>query len=727
MKPGKKARKFLSILLMAALGMTAATEAFAAPAGPDVSENSEDEEAYDPLNTMLMLNLAVVSVNNVITTQDRIVLDQEYNNIINNRRFGNVAYDSKLKKLYDRLLDTLARRKLNMEEAQRFQAVYDRSQKRALTSTIVHTRMPIGGNAWSFIGSLLATGVQAYFGYQDQKEQLRVELDNSLWQLKKEEVFQFNELQKDLLDASWHLLDEYRRQLHDEYLIRQEDLSMLFRAQNASTPAQAVRMFERLRSSFSAYPPFWYFYGEAAYKDGDTEKALQCFDQFDKVWRPVLRRDPYRLQVAKERICLEQNIQPERIKDLLAIVKENTAPADWMDSLFYGAVAFAVGMKREGMNAVQGNIDFDVEKDISPVLLSSMETGKMNLAGLSQEIQDAVAAGEKSVAAVAKNKTSAADIDGDTAEALQLWFNGDDEASAKLCQKLIEGNTDDPLPYYLYYRLLSDGVETAKGYVKAQQCINKLDEMTKTNTENHQALAPLCREEAEKGNARAQFLWGEMLYHGLGVDQDKKGAAEWYRKSAEQGLAVAQCTLGWMYANGYGVEKDPAEAVKWLRKAAEQGNAAAQFNLGLMYWNGEGVSRDSAEAVRWYRKAAEQGLAAAQNHLGRMYAIDAIGKGVAKDSVEAVHWFRKAAEQGEATAQSNLGYCYYLGIGVPRDYEEAYVWYYLARMNGYENAQKKLDDLEEKGGFFSSAKLSPEAIFRARARAQQIYDKQHEK
>ena len=683
MKLGKKARKFLAILLTAALGMTAAAGASAAPAGLDISENSEDEEAYDPLNTMLALNMAIVSVNKVVTTQDRIVLDQEYNNIINNRRFGNVAYDSKLKKLYDRLLDTLARRKLNMEEAQRFQAVYDRGQKRALTSTIVHTRMPIGGNAWSFIGSLLATGVQAYFGYQDQKEQLRVELDNSLWQLKKEEVFQFNELQKDLLDASWHLLDEYRGQLHDEYLIRQEDLSMLFRAQNASTPAQAVRMFERLRSSFSAYPPFWYFYGEAAYKDGDTEKALQCFDQFDKVWRPVLRRDPYRLQVAKERICLEQNIQPERIKDLLAIVKENTAPADWMDSLFYGAVAYAVGMKREGMNAVQGNIDFDIEKDISPVLLSSMETGKMNLAGLSQEIQDAVAAGEKSVAAVAKNKTSAADI---------------------------------------------DGAGIAKDLMKAQQYRNKHDEMIKTNTKSfYQILAPVFREEAEKGDAQEQFLWGRMLYIGLGVDQDKKGAAEWYRKSAEQGLAVAQCTLGWMYANGYGVEKDPAEAVKWLRKAAEQGNAAAQFNLGLMYWNGEGVSRDSAEAVRWYRKAAEQGLAAAQNHLGRMYAIDAIGKGVAKDSVEAVHWFRKAAEQGEATAQSNLGYCYYLGIGVPRDYEEAYVWYYLARMNGYENAQKKLDDLEEKGGFFSSAKLSPEAIFRARARAQQIYDKQHEK
>ena len=34
-------------------------------------------EPYDPLNTLMALNAAVVSVNSVVTTGDRIVLDQE--------------------------------------------------------------------------------------------------------------------------------------------------------------------------------------------------------------------------------------------------------------------------------------------------------------------------------------------------------------------------------------------------------------------------------------------------------------------------------------------------------------------------------------------------------------------------------------------------------------------------------------------------------------------------
>ncbi|MBQ9628311.1 MAG: hypothetical protein IJR43_03490, partial [Synergistaceae bacterium] len=41
------------------------------------------EEKYDPHNTMLALNMAIVSVHRIVTTEDRIVLQHEYDNIIN--------------------------------------------------------------------------------------------------------------------------------------------------------------------------------------------------------------------------------------------------------------------------------------------------------------------------------------------------------------------------------------------------------------------------------------------------------------------------------------------------------------------------------------------------------------------------------------------------------------------------------------------------------------------
>ena len=41
-------------------------------------------EDYDTRHTVLALNMAIVSVNRIISTQDRITLDYEYKNIINN-------------------------------------------------------------------------------------------------------------------------------------------------------------------------------------------------------------------------------------------------------------------------------------------------------------------------------------------------------------------------------------------------------------------------------------------------------------------------------------------------------------------------------------------------------------------------------------------------------------------------------------------------------------------
>lgn len=66
------------------------------------------QEDYDPQHTMLALNMAIVSVFNIVNTQDRIVLDQEYENIINNLKLGNIEDDYEIKGLYDELLHIIS-------------------------------------------------------------------------------------------------------------------------------------------------------------------------------------------------------------------------------------------------------------------------------------------------------------------------------------------------------------------------------------------------------------------------------------------------------------------------------------------------------------------------------------------------------------------------------------------------------------------------------------------
>ena len=82
--------------------------------------------------------------------------------------------------------------------------------------------------------------------------------------------------------------------------------------------------------------------------------------------------------------------------------------------------------------------------------------------------------------------------------------------------------------------------------------------------------------EAEKGNARAQFILGLLYKQGRGIPQDFKQAAKWFLKAAEQGNARGQFSLGLLYLKGQGVSKDYKQAEEWLRKAAEQGNDKAR-------------------------------------------------------------------------------------------------------------------------------------------------------
>ena len=123
---------------------------------------------------------------------------------------------------------------------------------------------------------------------------------------------------------------------------------------------------------------------------------------------------------------------------------------------------------------------------------------------------------------------------------------------------------------------------------------------------------------AERGDAGAQALLGNMCARGLGVTYDGTEAVRWWRKAAEQGDASAQEELGVAYFWGDGIEQDHSEAAKWFRKAAEQGAIFAQISLAFLYERGEGVPQDFALAHMWLNLAAAQGQPVAQIELDRL-------------------------------------------------------------------------------------------------------------
>lgn len=100
--------------------------------------------------------------------------------------------------------------------------------------------------------------------------------------------------------------------------------------------------------------------------------------------------------------------------------------------------------------------------------------------------------------------------------------------------------------------------------------------------------------------------------------------------------------------------------MKRLLVAAEKGDAGSQFNVGVLYNsshddNGRPIGSNRREAIRWLREAARQGLPRAQMKLAEVYAD---GLGSPRDYARAGIWFLLAATNlsGAQRERAQSGY-----------------------------------------------------------------------
>lgn len=108
---------------------------------------------------------------------------------------------------------------------------------------------------------------------------------------------------------------------------------------------------------------------------------------------------------------------------------------------------------------------------------------------------------------------------------------------------------------------------------------------------------------AQTGDVQAMYALGEMYELGMGTDNSRGEALNWYRAAADEGHAGGAYQVGYAYYWGKGVGKDRREAHVWFLRAAEGGNQAAIPYLSKMYALGQGVPQDKGKAAAWAARA----------------------------------------------------------------------------------------------------------------------------
>jgi hypothetical protein len=113
------------------------------------------------------------------------------------------------------------------------------------------------------------------------------------------------------------------------------------------------------------------------------------------------------------------------------------------------------------------------------------------------------------------------------------------------------------------------------------------------------------REQAESGDAHAQYVLAVAYEYGRGVPQDTAAALSWYTKSSERSYCPAQLTLARKYYTGDDVERDKARAHGWYERLAKKDVLDAVHAMERRYRYGEGVEADRALTRYWEDRARE--------------------------------------------------------------------------------------------------------------------------
>ena len=201
----------------------------------------------------------------------------------------------------------------------------------------------------------------------------------------------------------------------------------------------------------------------------------------------------------------------------------------------------------------------------------------------------------------------------------------------------------------------------------------------------------LALPQAQKGDAAAQTLIGELYEKGLGISRDTKEAAIWYGIAAKSGNREARFAYGVKLMKGEDVEKDVKRGLELMKQAAEAGHPVALFNYASHLVSERPTSATYRKALPFFEKAAEYRLADAYYALAKIYS-DGLATGI-NDPDKGHIWLEKAANSGIDSAQIELAIKLLEGTPTPEEQSSAFSWFNIAANGGNVIAQNRLSHM----------------------------------
>jgi hypothetical protein len=347
------------------------------------------EENEDAFLAILALNYCHMSLYKITEYNDRVVLDEEYSNIINNINLSKIK-DPELINILKQLMDVLTEFKLDERSKEKLLKQYEKNVEGALYSSMAEGARSIsapvdnkalmeaiaqkaaataatGGVAAAASGPgapvvaaatcavVLVQAGSAYVSYRNAMKEYRAALDEAVWKLDDNAIKRINEINKTFLETYWKLMTKYKAP--DKWRLTLGQFKDYFAIVKDEDEGRKYRNLVRLETDLGLFPPYWYFRGAAAQKIGKKGDVLNCYAMYEKMRKGFFRQDKtYSSVVMLKIVETDYRDDLEALSgDLTNVVNQDRK--DWRKRLFCAYKLIEYGQFQKAREQVQANID----------------------------------------------------------------------------------------------------------------------------------------------------------------------------------------------------------------------------------------------------------------------------------------------------------------------------------------------------------------------------------
>lgn len=230
--------------------------------GSDIPSGCRPKTDEEKLKAAYALNLCTVSVSQIVDYNDLAFLEHEYDAILNNLNLEEMPKDEALLRILKQLLDVITFFRIQEGDKKMLDREYQQRMKDAIWSAVPNVGVIVGTNPFTAAISLASQVGIGYMNYRKEKSKASLDKEKAEWQLQRSAMEQFNGLRRELFDTAWRLADEYN--FPDEFRITERQITQYNKILLDPDPLRRYERLEYIAGKFKAYPPYWYYRGNAA-------------------------------------------------------------------------------------------------------------------------------------------------------------------------------------------------------------------------------------------------------------------------------------------------------------------------------------------------------------------------------------------------------------------------------------------------------------------------------